>query len=159
MPVEKSAGIVVFHISPKNRRYLLLHYAAGHWSFPKGHVESGEDEREASLRELNEETGLSENEISFQKGFEEKIEYSFKKGGGQIVQKKVLFFLAKATEPGGKASKTPPEVKLSFEHTGFEWLPFRDAMQRVTYNTDKGVLQKAQDFLEKKKGVVQEKLG
>ncbi len=155
MMQEKSAGIVIFHGRGKNRKFLLLHYAAGHWSLPKGHVESGEDELEASLRELNEETSLSESDISFLKGFNEKIEYSFKKGSGESISKKVLFFLAKTTG----SLKNPPEVKLSFEHMGFEWLAFRQAMQKLTYNTDKGVMQEAQDFLEKKKGVIQEKLG
>lgn len=154
MPQEKSAGIVLFHGRGKNRKFLLLHYSAGHWSLPKGHVEAGgEDELEASLRELNEETGISESEIALLEGFNEKIEYFFKKDG-ETVHKKVLFYLAKTAG----SPKTPPEVKLSFEHQGFEWLSFREAMQKLTYNTDKGVMQKAQDFLEKKKGVVQKKL-
>lgn len=151
MPTEQSAGILVFHGRGKNRKYLLLHYASGHWSFPKGHVEAGEDEREAALREMDEETGISESEISFVEGFGEKIEYFFKKNG-ETIHKRVLFFLAKAS------GKTLPEVKLSFEHAAFEWLSFREAMQKVTFNSDKGALQKAQDFLEKRKGMVQKRL-
>lgn len=151
MPQEKSAGIVVFSGSGAKRKYLLLHYEAGHWSFPKGHLEAREDEREAALRELNEETGLSEAEIEFVEGFRESIEYFFKKEGA-TVHKQVVFLLAKTR---GKAM---PKTKLSFEHVGFAWLPFPEALAQVSFKTDRGVLQKAQDFLERKKSVVQKKL-
>ena len=36
---EKSAGAILF-VKEKEPRYLLLHYEAGHWDFPKGHVEA-----------------------------------------------------------------------------------------------------------------------
>ena len=38
---------------------LLRHRFGGHWSFPKGHVEAGETERQTALREVKEETGLT----------------------------------------------------------------------------------------------------
>lgn len=151
MPQEKSAGIVVFAGAGARRKYLLLHYEAGHWSFPKGHVEPREDEREAALRELNEETGLSEAEIEFVEGFRESIEYFYKREGATM-HKQVVFLLAKTR---GRAA---PKIKLSFEHTGFEWLAFPQALAQVTFKTDRGVLQKSQDFLERKKAVVQKKL-
>ncbi|MFZ5500518.1 MAG: NUDIX domain-containing protein, partial [Candidatus Micrarchaeota archaeon] len=56
MPDEKSCGIVLFS-EDGGRLYLLLHYTAGHWDFPKGHVEADESEAETALRELLEETG------------------------------------------------------------------------------------------------------
>ncbi len=147
---EKSAGIILFSGAGPRRKYLLLHYGAGHWSFPKGHVEAGEDEREAALRELDEETGISEREILFVGGFLEKIEYFFKKGG-ETIHKRVLFYLAKTAKP-------TPAVKLSFEHTAAEWLSYRQAFQKISFNSDKSVLQKAREFLDKRKGGVQRKL-
>jgi len=155
MPQEKSAGIVVFCGIGAKRRYLLLHYEAGHWSFPKGHMHAREDEREAALRELNEETGVTEADVEFVEGFRESIEYFFKKEGA-TVHKQVVFLLAKTLSK--TRSKTPPKIKLSFEHTGFEWLPFEKALAQTTFKTDRGVLQKAQDFLERKNAVVQKKL-
>ena len=41
------------------RDYLVLHYEAGHWDFPKGHVEGEETAEEAAIREIEEETGLT----------------------------------------------------------------------------------------------------
>ena len=39
--------------------YLLARHNGGHWSFPKGHVEKNETEKETALREIREETGLN----------------------------------------------------------------------------------------------------
>ncbi len=41
-------------------RFLLLQQKDGHWSFPKGHIEEGEDSKTASMRELQEETGIAD---------------------------------------------------------------------------------------------------
>jgi len=63
---ERSAGFVVFTEREDGKRlYLLLHYPSGHWDFPKGHVEEGESEIRAALRELREETGLTDVEVVF----------------------------------------------------------------------------------------------
>ena len=41
------------------------------------------------------------------------------------------------------------KVQLSFEHTGFVWLDFHHAIEKLTFKNAKDVLQKAHDFLEK----------
>ena len=48
MPLEKSAGAIIFRKN-KKIKYLLLHYpsasktqAKDYWDFPKGHIEKGE---------------------------------------------------------------------------------------------------------------------
>lgn len=52
---ERGAGGVVFN--PEGD-VLILRHASGHWVFPKGHVEVGETEREAAVREVLEEAGV-----------------------------------------------------------------------------------------------------
>ena len=60
MSYEKSCGAVVFRKYHGNIELLLIkHVVGGHWSFPKGHVEAGESERQTALREVREETGLT----------------------------------------------------------------------------------------------------
>lgn len=132
---EKSAGLVLV----KEGEYLLLHYGAGHWDFPKGHIEKGESPEQAALRELKEETGIIDAEIL--PGFTEKIQYFFKKEG-KTVSKEVVFFIAKT-----KTSK----VTLSFEHKGFVWLNFKDAVDKLTYGNAKDILRKADAWLKNAK--------
>jgi len=131
---EKSVGAILF-VKEKEPRYLLLHYEAGHWDFPKGHVEAGEQEPDTIAREVEEETGIKNIEIIG--SFKEKIHY-FYKVNNELMSKDVIFYLAKA--------KTE-EVKLSFEHIGFAWLSFDKAMEKLTYRNAKDILKKAREFL------------
>jgi bis(5'-nucleosidyl)-tetraphosphatase len=55
---ERSAGAVVFYEEPTGLQYLLLKYGAGHWDFPKGHIEKNENEMAAVLSEVKEDTGI-----------------------------------------------------------------------------------------------------
>lgn len=128
-----SAGFIVFN----KGKFLLLHYGAGHWDFPKGHIEKGETIEEAARRELEEETGIKD--IYIVPGFEEKLGYFFKRDG-KIVHKEVVFFLAE--------TKTS-SVKLSHEHIGYKWLSYHEALAQLTFKSAKDILSKAEKFLKK----------
>jgi bis(5'-nucleosidyl)-tetraphosphatase len=134
MPQEKSCGAVVFR---KNSgvEYLLLRYGADHWDFVKGNVEPNESEKDTVIRELREETGIVEGR--FIEDFREKINYFYKRGG-KTIYKEVVFFLIQTRDT---------EVKLSYEHTGYEWLSYQEAIQRLTFGTARKVLEKAHGFL------------
>jgi 8-oxo-dGTP pyrophosphatase MutT (NUDIX family) len=148
MPVEKSAGAVVFYRSPEGKiEYLLLEHRAGHWGFPKGLVEENEKPEEAARREVGEETDIEDFEIII--GFKEtekyyfrvKYDYQIKERGwkkGEGILKFVTYFLAQA--------KTK-QVKLSHEHIGYLWLNYDDALEKVTYSGAKKILKKANEFL------------
>ena len=145
MPIEKSAGAVIFRRENSKIFYLLLHYpGASHraekdyWDFPKGHIERGEKIEETVKREVFEETGLKDIEIL--PGFKETINYFFKFEGKNIL-KFVTFFLAQTKEK---------DVKISFEHIGYEWLPYEEAIKRLTFQNSREVLKKAHEFLNKK---------
>jgi len=115
--------------------YLLLHYDLGHWGFPKGHIEKGEKTEKTAQREVAEETGIKR--IEFIPGFKETIKYFFKKEGKNIF-KIVVFFLAQ--------TKTK-KVKISWEHKGYKWLPYKEALKQLTYKNAKEILKKANNFL------------
>ena len=56
---EKSCGAVIFYKSRQNTKILLVKNSNGrYWSFPKGHIEDGENEHQTAIREIKEETGL-----------------------------------------------------------------------------------------------------
>ncbi|SNQ61814.1 bis(5'-nucleosyl)-tetraphosphatase [Candidatus Methanoperedens nitratireducens] len=135
---KKSCGAVVFR---KNRevKYLLLHYEAGHWDYVKGEVEKGESERDTVVRELMEETGITD--ARFIEGFREEIRYFFKMGGRTVYKEAVFFLMETETS----------EVVLSFEHTGYEWLDYQKAIERLTFENAKNILRKAHTFLKEQR--------
>ncbi|MFH0948914.1 MAG: NUDIX domain-containing protein [Candidatus Aenigmatarchaeota archaeon] len=134
MQHEKSAGAVLFHAGNVTE-YLLLHYESGHWDFPKGHVEKGESETDTVRREVMEETGISN--IKIIPGFMEALKYFYKRDK-ELMSKDVVFFLCEA---GSK------DVKLSFEHIGFKWLPFNEALELLTFKNAKEILKNADNFI------------
>jgi len=137
MPKEKSCGAVVFIQHKEGIRYLLLHYEAGHWDFPKGHMGKNEKEEMTAAREIKEETGIKS--IDFVDGFREVITYFYKRGE-ETIHKEVIFFLAQsATE----------EVTISKEHIGHVWMSYENAFKKLTFNTAKELLRKANQFLYK----------
>jgi 8-oxo-dGTP pyrophosphatase MutT (NUDIX family) len=134
MQSETSCGAVVFTRNPEIK-YLLLHYEAGHWDFVKGNVEPNETEEETARRELKEETGITQ--ANFIKNFRETINY-FYRAGGKTISKRVTLYLIETKET---------RVNLSFEHIGYEWLNYQQALERLTFKTAKQVLNKAQNHL------------
>ena len=135
MPSEFSSGAVVFRKERNKIVYLLLHYGKGHWDFPKGHIEKGETEEETAIREAKEETGIED--LKFLDGFKEKIEYFFRQEG-KTIHKMVIYFLAE--------TKTK-DIKISFEHSGFEWLDYEKALEKITFNNSREILKKAHSHL------------
>ncbi|MBI2207904.1 NUDIX domain-containing protein [Candidatus Woesearchaeota archaeon] len=134
MKKERSAGAVIFR-KGKEIKYLLLHYEAGHWDFPKGHIEEKEVDIDTIKREVREETGIKDIEVV--KGFKEKISYYFKQNG-ELISKEVVFYLAKTSTE---------QVKISFEHIGYIWLPYDKAVEKLTFKNAKEILEKANAFL------------
>ena len=132
---ETSAGIVLFRKEGPKNLFLLLHYPSGHWDFVKGKMEKGESTQETAIRETQEETGITD--IKFADDFEEWIEYNFQYQG-ELVHKKVVFFLAETKET---------EVKISHEHLDYGWMDYNTAMEKTTFVNAKTVLTKAQMLL------------
>jgi len=138
MKYEKSAGAVLF-IKEKESTYLLLQYEAKHWDFPKGNIEKGETDLQTVKREIEEETSIKDIEII--QDFKEIMQYHFK-FEGELINKTVVYYLAKTKSK---------EVKISFEHIGFEWLPYDKALEKLSFKNAKDILEKAHKFLKSHK--------
>ena len=134
---ERSAGAVVFYEdnAMPGRLFLVLHYPAGHWDFPKGAVEKGETEEEAARREIMEESGLRVG--AFMPNFRKVIEYHYRRSEG-LSHKQVIFFLAKSDKK---------DVRISFEHSGYDWLTLDQALRRLTFENARNILRDANSFL------------
>ncbi|QQR53589.1 NUDIX domain-containing protein [bacterium] len=130
-----SAGIVTYIKEGSTIEYLLLNYLGGHWDFPKGKLEGGENKFQAAVRELAEETGLT---AEVHPGFEVSYSYNFKDKLRQPISKTVYFFV------GYASSK---QVVLSHEHQHYKWLDYEQALYMLTYENAKGVLAKADHFI------------
>lgn len=121
MKYEKSCGAVIVN----DGKVLVIQQEEGHWAFPKGHVEGSETEVETAVREIKEETGL---DVEINDSFRYVERYSPK----EDVEKDVVFFVAKVI--GGDICPQEGEVKQ------IEWLSIEEAMERLTYDTAKRVL-------------------
>ena len=135
MQEERSAGAVLFNLKDKEPIYLILHYTAGHWDFPKGNIEEDEDELTTVRREVKEETSICD--IKFVDGFRKVVEYMYRRAG-RLVHKVVIYYLAYTDTL---------QVRLSYEHNDYRWGRFNEIMSILTYNNSKMVLEEADRFL------------
>lgn len=84
---RKSCGVIPFREKNGQREFLLVYERFSKaWSLPKGHMEAGETEKQAALRELWEETGLRAELID---GTRTVTEYALSNG----CRKEVVYFL------------------------------------------------------------------
>lgn len=141
MPVERSAGIILYRNTPEGRKFLVIRSSRKYpdrpefWDFPKGRLDSGEDGIGAARREVREEVGIDDFEIV--QNFKETVRY-FTRREGKSIPKFVAMFLAHTPQK---------EVTLSWEHDVFEWLAYHDARERVTIPDMKHALDRAEEFL------------
>lgn len=71
---EKSCGVIPYRFRDGHLEYLALYQSgSGTWSFPKGHMELGEDELETARREAYEEIGVT---LTIPRDFRCEISYS-----------------------------------------------------------------------------------
>lgn len=124
MKHEKSCGAIIFD----GDKVLVLQQAAGHWGFPKGHVEKNETEVETATREIKEETNL---DVEINTNYRYSESYSPAEG----IEKEVIYFIAKVT--GGKIKPQEEEVQK------IEWLNYEEALNRLTFENSKNLLKKA----------------
>ena len=137
---ERSAGFICFRRRsdiPGDIEYLLLDYGR-HWEYAKGHVNRGESDLDAAVRELREEAGISD--VRVVEGFRHELVYFFRDRRKGLIRKTVVFFL-------GETGAGDGDVVLSEEHIAFAFLPFEEAVKRVTFAGARQVLRAAHERL------------
>lgn len=129
-----SAGGVIIN---DEGRVLVVQQHNNAWSFPKGGVHEGESELDAALREIREETGLTELELISDLGSYERYSIGLD-GVGETKEwgsRKRTFFLFKTNE----------DVAANFndldgEVTDIRWVSTDEAHNLLTHPKDKEFL-------------------
>ena len=135
MPIETSAGAVVFYRGEDIKYLLLFSTFCG---FPKGHIEPGEQEAQAALREIREEAAL---QVKLIDGFRHMEEYTYERKGEQR-PKRVIYFLGEAFDCNSQ---------LSHEHTQMAWFSYDEALARLEFEGLRETLRVANECLVKGK--------
>lgn len=133
---EKSCGAVILYKEKgaEEASILLVKNQKGRfWSFPKGHVELWENEKETAVREIKEETDL---DVEILDNFREISDYCpFGK-----IRKRVVFFLAAAKSNRVKIQESEIE--------SYTWVKLSEAKKVCTYDNDLRVIDKAREYYE-----------
>ena len=134
MNMEKSCGAIVFTRRNGQLLYAVVRESSGACSFPKGHMEGAETERQTAMREILEETGL---QPVFLEGFRETDEYDLREKPG--TRKQVVYFLAEFNDE--------PLIPRPGEIAGILLLPYDEAEKCFEHAGSRRVLAAAGRFL------------
>ena len=131
---EVSAGGVIYRKHAGAIEIALIH-VRNRWGLPKGHVEKGESNSDAALREVREETGL-EGRMRKKLG---DIRYSYreKRTGREPIRiyKRVYFYLLRYLK--GDVRDHDHEVDEA------RWFPIEEAIQTLKFATERRMVKRA----------------
>ncbi len=142
---DRSAGGVIFRpyqkVDEERTRYYVALIARSHtgwWDLPKGHLEDGETDAEAAVREVAEETGLY-GEIVVELG---ESRYMNETRHGAL-RKVVRWYLMRDTAPD-----IQPPVPQPGETQDAIWCDLDDAIPLVYFDNTRAILLKARRYLQ-----------
>lgn len=120
-PTRLSAGVVVVRETSAGWCFLLLR-AFNHWDFPKGMVEVGEEPLAAAIREVREETLITDLEFAWGDAHTQTGPYS----RGKVAR----YYLAKTNT--ADVTLTVIEELGRAEHNEFRWVDYATALRLVS---------------------------
>ena len=142
---ELLVGGFIFKESDDGVEVALVLDVFDHWTLPKGHREEGESLKEALIRELEEETGLTQLEILDELGHREYTAHvPLEEGGVEHITKKVTDFLVR--------SDGTEELVLEEDSPGLkdvQWFPVGDLFNTKHYKDCESNFKKAIELLQK----------
>lgn len=105
----KSAGGVVVN---RHREVLIVNQKGTSWSFPKGHIEEGEDPITAARREIHEESGITDLELIEELGSYQRYKIDESGGEDKSELKTIIMFLFRTKQDSLKpVDPENPEAK------------------------------------------------
>ncbi len=127
-----AGGVVVY----RGQVLLLDRPSRKEVRLPKGHVEPGETELEAAIREVREETGYQRLRVVYDLGVQQ-VEFDNPYDGHHYIRQEHYFLMcleemAQAPRPPGDAQFTP------------FWAPLTEAADLLTFESERSVVRRAQ---------------
>lgn len=135
--IERSAGGVVVRTIGGEPHVLVIRDPYQNWGLPKGHLENGEKPGDAAMREVREETGLTDLSLGQELA---SIDWYFR-AGGKLIHKFCAFYLM-TSESGD------PKPEAAEGITECVWLPLPEAAARISYDNARDVVNAAREVLE-----------
>ena len=133
MKYEVSAGAVICTEADGERKYVIICSREGCYGFPKGHIEAGENETEAALREIYEEVGLR---VTLLPGFRTVDEHELPRKKGII--KRIVYFAAQYHGQDIRYQRK--------ELSGASLMTLDEAMRVFQFESSKRILAEADAF-------------
>ena len=134
--IERSAGGVVVRAIGGELHILVIRDPYQNWGLPKGHLEDGESSGDAAMREVREETGLTDLVLGQELA---SIDWYFR-AGGKLIHKFCAFYLMTSRDGEPK----PEEAEGITECV---WLPLPEAAARISYDNARDVVNAAREVL------------
>lgn len=134
--LEFSAGGVVYKKEGQEFYFVLILNHEGIWTFPKGHIKKNEKPEDAAIREVSEETGVTDLKIDT---LIEKIDYFFV-FNDQKIHKYVDYYLMQTSHN----TKLVPQLE---EVGDARWIKDTELLDSVTYKEDISVIKRALSLL------------
>lgn len=127
----KAGGIIIKEENGQKFVLLIYRKKENDWSFPKGHVEPGEEIRKTALREIEEETGLKTEIVK------ELVpnEYKNSKTGEEV---SVNMYLLKVMAGN---------LKSEYEGDEVEWARFDEVRDKLSYENLKEYFDSVKNIL------------
>lgn len=140
LPVERKGGALVYAKQEGDIYFAMVHDVFGYWTISKGGIETGENEEEATVREIKKEIGL--DVVLEEKLGENEYVATHPEKGKSL--KKVVYFLA-------KSEYVPLNLEVSGGLDGAKWFTLKEIPNLHIYNDIIPLIRKAIDIISNKK--------
>jgi 8-oxo-dGTP pyrophosphatase MutT (NUDIX family) len=122
-----ACGMLLFRHNPQPEFLLMRH--SWRWDLPKGHQDEGESEQACALREMQEETGITPEQVQMDAEFRFSTCYTVQPPyfNGEWVEKVYIIFLG----------TVPADVVIQVsEHEGYQWFAWQPPHQLQEFLLD-----------------------
>ena len=121
---ETTSGGIIYRYNPKTKdlEFLLVQDARDRWTIPKGHVEKGETVKKTAIREIAEETGLTDIDVKSWLG---KVDFRYRRQQSLVIMTTHVYLV--------EATKNTDKLTSEDWMNGIQWFPALEAVDRMAY--------------------------